>query len=62
MRWIQELLRREGDYQGEATGRWDQATEEAFLRLIGRENLEERYLGGSLLDEEVLAYLKERYG
>lgn len=62
VRWIQELLRREGDYQGEATGRWDQATEEAFVWLIGRENLEERYPGGSLLDEEVLAYLKERYG
>ena len=62
VRWIQELLRREGDYQGEVTGRWDEATEEAFLRLIGRENLEERYQGGSLVDEEVLAYLKERFG
>jgi uncharacterized Ntn-hydrolase superfamily protein len=41
---------------------WDEATEAAFLRLIGRENLEERYGGGSLLDEEVLDYLKERFG
>ncbi|KGQ22055.1 DUF1028 domain-containing protein [Thermus filiformis] len=62
IRWIQALLQREEGYEGGVTGRWDEATEAAFLRLIGRENLEERYGGGSLLDEEVLDYLKERFG
>lgn len=58
---IQTLLSRQGHYTGPISGVWDQATERAFTTLIGMENLEERYSGGPALDEEVLAYLKEKF-
>ncbi|GAO75326.1 DUF1028 domain-containing protein [Meiothermus ruber] len=59
--WIQALLRRQGLYTGEASGVWDEATEKAFVMLVGMENLEERYRGGPVLDEMVLKYLQEKF-
>jgi uncharacterized Ntn-hydrolase superfamily protein len=59
--WIQTLLHRQGYYTGAISGQWDQATEQAFSALIGRENLEERYQGGPALDETALQYLQEKF-
>ncbi|RDI94879.1 DUF1028 domain-containing protein [Meiothermus sp. QL-1] len=59
--WLQSVLQREGYYTGEATGRWDEATEQALRALLGVENLEERYRGGAALDETTLDYLKEKF-
>lgn len=61
VRWLQTLLKAQGHYAGEVSGRWNAATEEALHTLIGMENLEERYRGGPMLDETALTYLKERY-
>lgn len=61
VRWFQLLMKTQGHYTGEATGRWDEATEGAMFKLIGTENLEERYTGGPHLDETALAYLKEKF-
>ncbi|TBH17533.1 DUF1028 domain-containing protein [Thermus thermamylovorans] len=62
VRWLQRVLKAKGLYGGEAHGVFDRATEEAFLALIGMENLEERYGGGPEVDEATLEYLKGRYG
>lgn len=62
IRWLQEALGRVGYFRGEATGAWDEATEEALKAFLGVENLEERYAGGPELDEETLAHLKARLG
>lgn len=62
MRFFQGVLGRLGLYAGEAHGVFDEATERAFLALIGMENLEERYRGGPEVDEATLSYLKGRYG
>lgn len=61
VRWLQNVLKAQGLYAGEAHGVFDRATEEAFLALIGMENLEERYGGGPEVDEATLAYLKGKY-
>ena len=62
VRFFQGVLGRLGLYAGEAHGVFDEATERAFLALIGMENLEERYRGGPEVDEATLSYLKGRYG
>ncbi|ULR40891.1 DUF1028 domain-containing protein [Thermus sp. NEB1569] len=61
VRWLQGVLRSLGLYAGEVHGEFDEATERAFLALIGMENLEERYQGGPEVDEATLSYLKRRY-
>lgn len=61
VRWLQKVLKAQGFYAGEAHGVFDRATEEAFLALVGVENLEERYQGGPEVDEATLAYLKGKY-
>lgn len=61
VRWLQGVLRELGLYAGEVHGELDEATERAFLTLIGMENLEERYRGGPEVDEATLSYLKRRY-
>lgn len=61
VRWLQGVLRSLGLYSGEVHGEFDQATEQAFLALIGMENLEERYQGGPEVDEATLSHLKRRY-
>ncbi|GLV47946.1 hypothetical protein TJA_11040 [Thermus sp. LT1-2-5] len=62
VRWVQRVLHGLGLYAGEAHGVFDRETEEAFLALIGMENLEERYQGGPEVDEATLDHLKRRYG
>ncbi|GAA6756555.1 Major pilin protein fimA [Thermus sp. 2.9] len=62
VRWLQKVLGELGLYAGEAHGAFDRETEEAFLALIGMENLEERYQGGPEVDEATLDHLKRRYG
>ncbi|WP_243030820.1 DUF1028 domain-containing protein [Thermus altitudinis] len=61
VRWLQGVLRSLGLYAGEVHGEFDQTTEQAFLALIGMENLEERYQGGPEVDEGTLSHLKRRY-
>ncbi|WP_038058548.1 DUF1028 domain-containing protein [Thermus amyloliquefaciens] len=61
VRWLQGVLRSLGLYGGEVHGEFDEATERAFLALIGMENLEERYQGGPEVDEATLGYLKGKY-
>lgn len=61
VRWLQKVLKVQGFYAGEVHGVFDRATEEAFLALVGVENLEERYQGGPEVDEATLAYLKGKY-
>lgn len=58
---VQEIMRALGHYRGPAHGVWDEATREAYAALIGNENFEERIpLGADWIDEEVLAYLRQR--
>lgn len=59
--WIQKLLTQHGRYSGPTSGEWSPETEQAFRALIGSENLEERYVGGPMLDEVALNYLKEKF-
>ncbi|WP_243028050.1 DUF1028 domain-containing protein [Thermus albus] len=61
VRWLQGVLQKLGLYAGEVQGEFDEATERAFLALIGMENLEERYQGGPEVDEGTLSHLKRRY-
>ena len=58
---IQRLVRRSEDYAGPLSGDLDDATAQAFTRLVGRENLEERWSGDrERIDRLVLDYLEER--
>jgi uncharacterized Ntn-hydrolase superfamily protein len=62
---LQALLARAGDYSGEPTGAWDEATYAALERYGGRENLEERLLHDAndpRIDRKVLAYMREQAG
>nr|BBH90584.1 hypothetical protein KTC_53350 [Thermosporothrix sp. COM3] len=56
---LQIMLQATGDYHGELTGVYDQATQEAFEHYIGRENLEERWFKDQHIDRVVLNYMKE---
>jgi uncharacterized Ntn-hydrolase superfamily protein len=59
---LQQLLRRSGDYQGEVSGAFDDATRAALWSLVGRENLEERWDGKSdQIDRVALDYLRHRF-
>ncbi len=60
--WLQEVLRRQGHLVGAATGAWDAETESALEGLFGVENLEERWVGGPLIDPVAWRHLKERFG
>jgi uncharacterized Ntn-hydrolase superfamily protein len=58
---LQQLLTRSGDYNGQVTGVFDDATFQALERYGGRENLEERLLHDSndqRLDRKVLEYMR----
>ncbi len=61
---LQQLLVRQGYYDGEVTGVWDDRSKRAFRAMVGNENLEERWsLEGESdrLDRVVLEYLRERF-
>jgi uncharacterized Ntn-hydrolase superfamily protein len=58
---VQQLLTRSGDYTGQVTGIFDDATFQALERFGGRENLEERLLHDSndqRLDRKVIEYMR----
>jgi len=58
---IQRLVRRSEDNAGPLNGYLDDATLQAFTRLVGRENLEERWSGDrERIDRLVLDYLEDR--
>lgn len=59
---LQTLLARSGDYAGQPTGQYDEATHAALERYAGRENLEERLLhdrADARIDRKVLEYLRD---
>ena len=59
---LQTLLARGGDYSGQPTGQYDEATHAALERYGGRENLEERLLhdrADARIDRKVLEYLRD---
>jgi len=58
---LQALMQRTGDYRGQFSGLWDEATQKAFRALAGRENLEERLQEGPQIDAVVLRFLRERF-
>ncbi|HZC06776.1 MAG TPA: DUF1028 domain-containing protein [Ktedonobacterales bacterium] len=58
---LQSLLTRSGDYQGQATGAWDDATYQALERYGARENLEERLAhdpANATIDRNVIEYMR----
>lgn len=58
IRWLRDVLLRDGflDYGG--SGEWDAATEKALEALFGVENLEERWLSGPLMDHVAWEHLR----
>ena len=58
---LQRLLAASGDYTGESTGTYDEATYAALESYGGRENLEERLVhdaSDARIDRHVLAYMR----
>lgn len=65
IRELQALLKRQGYYTGAITGRWNDASREAFWAMCGSENLEERAditYKGNQIDPVVLKYLRDHFG
>lgn len=63
-RELQALLRRAGYYSGPPSGRWDEGSKRAFWRLVGNENLEERWSlhdRPDFIDRVALEYLRGRF-
>ena len=62
---LQQILITLDYMQGEADGKWDALTRQAFWEMIGNENLEERWnMDGDTdrIDKVVLDYLRRRFG
>jgi uncharacterized Ntn-hydrolase superfamily protein len=59
---LQAILRRQGHLPGPASGVYDQATQAGMRRLIGVENLEERWREDGRIDRVVLEFLRRRFG
>jgi len=61
---LQTIMRGQGYYTGEINGAWDEITQDAFGKLLGTENLEERWRNTdpTRLDRVVLTYLRGRFG
>jgi uncharacterized Ntn-hydrolase superfamily protein len=58
---LQALMQRSGYFPGPLSGTFDDATRTALRRLVGNENLEERWNGeGDVIDKKVVEYLFER--
>lgn len=65
VRELQLIMREQKYYSGDLNSQWDEPTIEAFDRLIGTENLEERWRAADApthIDRVVLAYLRGRFG
>lgn len=61
-RELQEIVKRAGQYDGPLSGVYDEATQEALQRLVGIENLEERWREDEYIDGIVLEFLREKFG
>jgi len=61
-RELQAVLLQEGHYSSPASGVYDEATQMAMRRLIGIENLEERWHEDRRIDRVVLEYLRHKFG
>ena len=57
---LQTILQKTGHYQGQITGVYDKATQEALWKLYGIENLEERW-HDKLIDGIALNFLRQRF-
>jgi uncharacterized Ntn-hydrolase superfamily protein len=62
VRELQEIVRRAGRYDGPLHGVYDEATQESLQRLVGIENLEERWREDEYIDGVILEFLRERFG
>jgi len=60
-RELQAVLHRQGHFSSPASGVYDEATQMAMRRLIGIENLEERWRADGRIDRVVLEYLREKF-
>jgi len=58
IRWLQDVLRRDGFLAAAASGQWDATTESALESLFGVENLEERWLSGPRMDPVAWEHLR----
>lgn len=61
-RELQALLHREGHYAGPVSGVYDEATQTAMRRLLGIENLEERWSEDGRIDRVILEFLRRKFG
>ena len=61
IREIQTMLLAAGTYTGAISGLYDQATDTAMQRYLGRENLEMREATASAIDPLVLRYMREHH-
>ena len=57
---LQNILVRSG-HLTDIRGSWDDASEKALRDLVGTENLEERIVDASYVDQAVVRYLEEKY-
>jgi hypothetical protein len=62
VRDLQEIVRQAGQYGGPLSGMYDEATKSALQRLVGIENLEERWREDEYIDGVVLEFLREKFG
>ncbi|HET8984430.1 MAG TPA: DUF1028 domain-containing protein [Trueperaceae bacterium] len=58
IRWLQDVLHRDGFAALGSSGTWDDATESALEALFGVENLEERWLSGPRMDPVAWEHLR----
>jgi uncharacterized Ntn-hydrolase superfamily protein len=59
---LKGLMAAQGFYEGQPDGTWDAATRKRWELFLGSENYDNRINGGELLDLDVLADLRLRYG
>jgi uncharacterized Ntn-hydrolase superfamily protein len=59
---LQLILQRQGQYAGPVSGVYDEPTQMAMRRLIGIENLEERWREDDRIDRVVLEFLRRKLG
>jgi len=60
-RELQRIARQSGHYAGRLTGDFDEATRKAVEKLVGVENLEERWQPDERIDPVVLEFLQKAY-
>ncbi len=59
---LQQILHKTGQYQGPISGQFDEPTRAALRKLVGMENLEERWSGeGDVIDAKVVTFLRQRF-